>query len=78
MNAAFNEARQTEAGISMYDWQGIGDERERRSHRAMEGERCRWDAPPLVDGEHVHPGEAIQCRCGARPVFVVLEQAEAA
>lgn len=78
MNSAFNEARQTSAGIEMYDWSGVGDERERQSHRDMEGVRCRWDSPPMVDGQLAHPGEPIQCRCGARPVFVLLEQAEAA
>lgn len=66
-NAAFNEVRQTSVGIEQYDWSGALDKRERPSHRAMEGSRQRWDAPPLVDGEHVHPGEAILCRCAARP-----------
>lgn len=69
MNAAFNEARQRDIGIEEYDWSGTLDVRERPSHRRMEGVRCRWDSPPEVDGEHVHPGEAILCRCLARPVF---------
>lgn len=61
MNAAFNEVRQASVGIEEYDWSGVLDRRERPSHRAMEGTRQRWDSPPLVDGEHVHPGEAILC-----------------
>jgi SPP1 gp7 family putative phage head morphogenesis protein len=69
MNAAFNEVRQTSLGIEQYDWSGALDARERPSHRAMEGRRLRWDAPPEVDGEAVHPGEAILCRCVAIPVF---------
>lgn len=67
MNAAFNEVRQVGLGIEEYDWSGALDARERPSHRRMEGVRCRWDAPPEVDGERVHPGEAILCRCAALP-----------
>lgn len=67
MNASFNEVRQTSVGIKEYDWSTVPDERRRPSHAAMQGTRQRWDAPPLVDGEHVHPGEAIRCRCAAIP-----------
>ena len=69
MNAAFNEIRQTQLGIEKYRWSGVLDIRERPSHRAMEGQICRWDSPPLVDGENVHPGEAILCRCLGEPVI---------
>jgi SPP1 gp7 family putative phage head morphogenesis protein len=69
MNAAFNEVRQTSLGIEEYTWAGVLDQRERKSHLDMEGQRCRWDARPLVDGDHVHPGEDINCRCGARPII---------
>lgn len=68
MNAAFNEVRQTGLGISEYTWSGALDQRERPSHRAMEGVRCRWDAPPEVDGERVHAGMAVNCRCTALPI----------
>lgn len=83
MNSAFNRVRQTNLGIQEYTWSGALDARERSSHRAMEGVRCRWDAPPSVDGERVNPGEAILCRCIARPLvdLAVIEanaaQAEA-
>lgn len=75
MNASFNEARQTELGIDEYEWSGTLDERERPSHRALEGTKHRWDDPPLVDDEHVHPGEAINCRCVAKPIFHLEEGA---
>jgi SPP1 gp7 family putative phage head morphogenesis protein len=68
MNAAFNEVRQTGLGIDEYSWSGALDARERKSHRAMEGKRLRWDSPPMVDDEAVHPGEAINCRCVAIPI----------
>jgi len=78
LNAKFNEARQTSLGITEYIWRGVMDQRERPSHRNMEGERCRWAAPPLVDGENVHPGEAILCRCSAIPVIDLAALREAA
>lgn len=68
MNAAFNEVRQTALGIEEYSWSGSLDARERDSHKAMEGKRLRWDSPPTVDDEPVHPGEAINCRCVAIPI----------
>ncbi len=69
MNASFNEVRQTSVGIKRYTWSGALDKRERPSHRALEGSEHAWASPPLVDGEHVHPGEAINCRCAAIPVI---------
>lgn len=68
LNSSFNEARQTGLGITRYRWSGSLDRRERPSHVRMEGKICRWDSPPVVDGEHVHPGMAIQCRCVATPM----------
>jgi len=70
--SSFNEARQTQLGIHEYIWSGALDARERDSHRRMEGQRCRWDAPPSVDGEAVHPGHAILCRCVAQPVISIV------
>jgi len=79
MNAAFNQARQTELGIPKYQWRTSDDERVRPEHLAMEtgGENedgvYRWDEPgPLagtIDGRPCHPGEDIQCRCDAIPIF---------
>ncbi len=76
MNADFNRVRQTSIGIAEYRWRGVEDVRERTSHRAMEGRRIRWNAPPLVDGERVHAGEAIQCRCWGDPLVFVDEIGE--
>lgn len=74
LNASFNRIRQQQVGIAEYDWSGTLDQRERKSHRDMEGHRCRWDSPPLVDGEHVHPGEAPRCRCVPLPVIHLDEE----
>jgi SPP1 gp7 family putative phage head morphogenesis protein len=72
MNSAFNQARQTEVGITRYRWSGALDARERASHRALEGTVHRWDSPPMVDGQAAHPGFPIMCRCVAQPVIDVL------
>jgi SPP1 gp7 family putative phage head morphogenesis protein len=79
MNAAFNQTRLRELGIPKYQWRTSDDERVRPEHAEMEtgGENgdgvYSWDEPgPLkgtIDGRPCHPGEDIQCRCDAIPVF---------
>lgn len=69
INGQLTEITHVGLGLNRYRWRGVGDERERSSHVALEGEIFSWDSPPIVDGEAVHPGEAIQCRCFAEPVM---------
>ena len=81
MNAAFNQERQQQVGIERYEWSTSQDERVRESHADMDGKTCEWANPPIVDGEPVHAGEAINCRCTALPIVdeaAVAEQAMAA
>lgn len=78
MNAAINEERQKQVGIERYEWSTSQDERVRDSHADMEGKVCSWDDPPDVDGEKVHPGEAINCRCTAIPIVDMDEVADEA
>ena len=66
MNSDFNRVRQTDLGINSYIWQTSGDERVRPEHADHDGKEFRWDDPPEDTG---HPGEDIQCRCVAIPVF---------
>lgn len=73
MNSAFNEVRQTAIGIVRYTWSTSHDERVRRSHAALDGTTQEWKLPPVVDGEAVNPGEAINCRCVAIPVIDLSE-----
>lgn len=81
MNAAFNQERQQQVGIEKYEWSTSRDERVRESHAEMDGRVCEWAKPPIVDGEPVHAGEAIACRCAAIPIVdeaalsVALEEA---
>lgn len=74
MNSSFNQLRQTEVGVSRYTWATSRDERVRESHAEMEGSEQRWDDPPVVDEEAVHPGEAINCRCTALPIISFAEE----
>lgn len=69
LNSAFNRVRQTGLGITRYRWSGAMDQRERASHRALEGQVFAWASPPVVDGEASNPGEPINCRCVASPQF---------
>lgn len=64
-NGQLTEARQRDLGVDEYTWRGVGDARERDSHRALNNTVQRWDDPPDVG----HPGEDIQCRCWAEPVL---------
>lgn len=70
MNGAFNEVRQRSLGIDSYEWQTSGDERVREEHVHNDGKVFRWDSPPPTG----HPGEDIQCRCVAIPIFNLDEE----
>ena len=68
-----NAARQKELGISKFIWRTVNDGRVRDEHAEREGEEYSYDDPP--DGEL--PGEPIQCRCSAEPVFTdILNELE--
>jgi SPP1 gp7 family putative phage head morphogenesis protein len=66
-----NRARQTELGIAEYDWSGVLDQRERQTHRALEGRRFAWNDPPVTNkqGDRNNPGGDYQCRCTGSPVL---------
>lgn len=63
MNGQMNEAIQKNLGIEEYTWRTTRDGRVRPEHQERENQVYSWTKPP--DGGH--PGEAIQCRCGAEP-----------
>lgn len=72
-NASVQQVAQRSAGATEYIWSTSGDERVRPEHAALDGTRQSWDDPPLVDGERLNPGEAVQCRCGAVPVIDLFD-----
>ncbi|QHJ84901.1 MAG: hypothetical protein [Caudoviricetes sp.] len=77
LNAAFEEERSIKLGFDEYVWQGTGDERERESHRVLNGMLCKYSDPTIYsddDGKTWKkrstigafigkPGEDYQCRC---------------
>lgn len=71
LTAQVNQDRQEALGVTAFVWRGALDQRERESHRALEGQRFEWDDPPTDEdtGEEITPGSAIQCRCYAEPVL---------
>ncbi|QDP67008.1 MAG: hypothetical protein Unbinned3138contig1000_50 [Prokaryotic dsDNA virus sp.] len=80
LNGQITARRQQSVGIRTYYWDTSGDERVRKSHRAMNGKLCRWDDDSVysddggstwrkrssIGGTVSKPGEDINCRCGAR------------
>ena len=74
LNSQITQERQKAAGIEKYIWTTANDERVRDSHEEVDGETFSWDDPPEIDGERVHPGEPINCRCVPFPVLPELEE----
>jgi len=66
LNMRITEARQTELGIAKYRWTTSGDERVRDEHSDIDGQIFTWAKGHPTEG---HPGEPINCRCVAVPVF---------
>ncbi|MEY0497658.1 phage minor head protein, partial [Providencia rettgeri] len=75
------ESRSRALGLDLYEWGGAGDERERDSHRKLNGKLCKYSDPAVYsdDGGKTwkkrksigayegHPGTDYQCRCVALP-----------
>lgn len=69
--AQVNADRQQAIGCTSFTWRTAGDNRVRDSHRKLEGQQFEWDDLPIDEdtGETIAPGDAIQCRCYADPIF---------
>lgn len=81
-NGSLTELRQQSIGVKKYVWRTAGDQRvrgnpagrypdARPSHYALDGKVFSWDKPPVsgTNGERLHPGQPIRCRCYAEPVL---------
>lgn len=72
INGQLTRDRHEAAGIVEYVWSASRDVRVREDHRALDGQRFRYDDPPIADrrtGRRGHPGMLWQCRCVAIPVL---------
>lgn len=81
LNANLTEARSSALGLDVYEWSGTDDERERESHRVLNGKLCKYSDPTVYsdDGGKTwkkrstigafigNPGEDYQCRCLSMP-----------
>lgn len=67
-NGNLTKLRQKDVGLKEYRWSASNDDRVRPEHEERDGEVFSWDEPP-DDG---HPGEAVNCRCVALPMFEQL------
>jgi len=65
LNGELTQLRHQALGITRYRWRATLDGKTRDEHAAREGQIFEWDNPP----EDGHPGEPINCRCGAEPVL---------
>ncbi len=63
------------AGLDRYVWRTLKDGRVRDDHEDLEGKVFEFSNPPVTvttgrrAGQRNNPGEDIQCRCYAEPVF---------
>ncbi len=64
-----NAVRQRGIGVTKFIWSTMGDERVRPMHEDLEGKKCDYDNPPVVNpaGDRLLPGEDYNCRCDAIP-----------
>lgn len=66
LNGKITEARQTDLGITSYEWSSSQDQRVRPVHRRLNGVVRKWSDPHPTER---HPGAPIACRCVAIPVM---------
>lgn len=67
------EARGGQRRTGAYIWRIAPRDipRTRSDHLRLNGQKFRWDDPPVVNlrtGERGHPGHDPRCRCYAEPV----------
>lgn len=65
LNAAVTRAHHEDAGVTSYWWSTSLDERVRPEHKDLEGQVFQYSAP----SDEGNPGDPINCRCVAIPVF---------
>lgn len=65
LNGQLTKDRQTSIGVERFIWSTSGDDRVRDDHAALDGREFSWDNLPSEGA----PGDAINCRCTAIPVF---------
>jgi len=71
-NAVVNRARQMELGITEAIWMhSHAGKNPRPDHVTANGKRYKIAEGCLISGEHIQPGEEINCRCTSRPILPI-------
>lgn len=82
LNGSLVKVRSQALGSKTYIWSGVADERERTSHRVLNGMLCKIDDPTVYSDDNGktwknrrsigatlnHPTVDINCRCNMLPV----------
>lgn len=71
LNSELSALRHKAAGFTRYEWATSGDERVRDEHKHLNGNVYQYDAP-TDEKDGLPPGQPIQCRCVAEPIFEEL------
>jgi uncharacterized protein with gpF-like domain len=68
--SSMNKARSLEVGITEAIWlHSHGGRTPRLSHQRADGKRYEISKGMFLDGEWLQPGQAINCRCLAKPII---------
>lgn len=70
LTAVTTQARRIELGITEAVWQHSHAGKEpRKSHVAADGKKFEIAKGCLIDGDHILPGQLINCRCSSKSVL---------
>jgi SPP1 gp7 family putative phage head morphogenesis protein len=84
LHADIVQTQHERLGIEEYDWITSKDGTVRDDHARLEGQRFRYDDPPVTNASEVakgrperrrNPGKDYRCRCHADPVLPTLRKA---
>lgn len=76
-NAVVNRARQMELGITEAIWMhSHAGKNPRPDHVAANGKRYKIAEGCKISGEHIQPGQEINCRCTSRPILPMSRPSE--
>lgn len=69
-HSSIERARRLEIGIDEAIWRHSGaGKKPRQSHKKANGHRYSIEKGMCIDGEWIHPGTKINCRCGSQSVL---------
>jgi SPP1 gp7 family putative phage head morphogenesis protein len=68
LNSELSAMRHKAAGFTKYQWATSGDERVREEHVDLGGNVYKYDEP-TDERDGLQPGQPINCRCLAEPIF---------